>query len=765
LKYLEKKLLFLLMAVLFGYTTVSAAGEPFVVSDIRVEGTQRITPGTVFNYLPIKVGEQIDDERVSDALKALFKTGFFKDISIYREADNVLILVLKERPSIASVNISGNKDIPEEQLKQGLKGAGLAQGEILNRSTLDNVEQELRSQYFSRGKYSVTIDTQVKELESNRVDVSITIDEGDVAEVGDINIIGNAQFDDDTLLEEFEMSTSRDAFFWSSSDQYSKQRLSGDLERLRAFYMDRGYIHFAIESTQVSVTPEMDEIYVTINVTEGELYEVSKVALAGDLILPEEELRELISLEANKPYSLKQITETSARISDALGAKGYAFANVNGIPEIDEAEKKVAVTFFVDPGKRVYVNRINIRGNVKTKDEVLRREVRQMEGGWVDTGKIKRSRTRLERLSYLEGATVETPPVAGTSDQVDVNINVTERPSGSLNLSIGYADDVGLVYNAEVAENNFRGSGNRVDFAFNRSDVRETYKFSYLNPYYTLDGISRGFSLFRETTDTRDLSISNYETEATGATLNYGIPMSEFDRLSIGFGYTDTRLFVGGTPSSLVSEFIDEEGDAFDTLTTELAWTHDTRNKTIFATKGIYSRAGFEVATPGGTLEYYKARYEHRWHQELFAGFSLNTRARVAYGEGYGDLDKLPFFENFFAGGTRTVRGYRSSSLGPRDPDTDDPTGGNLQTVANLELVIPLGEDVKSTQLFAFVDGGNVYNTDVAKFDDSELRYSAGLGLAWLSPIGPLIFNLAEPLNDEPGDRIKRFQFTVGVPF
>ena len=500
----------------------SWAFEPFTVTDIRVEGLQRIAPGTVFSYLPIKTGETFDEQRSAEAVRALFRTGFFKDVRIERE-NGVLVIVVQERPAISSIEITGNKDIESEPLLDSLKDIGFAQGRVFDRSLLEKVEQELERQYFSRGKYGVKITTTVTPLERNRVGIVIAVSEGRAARIKQISIVGNKVFDDETLLEDFQLSTPTLLSFYTGVDQYSKQKLAGDLETMRSYYLDRGYINFSIDSTQVSITPDKKDIYITINVTEGDQYKVKEVRLAGDLVVDPPALFPLVQLNPGDVFSRKRVTDTTTQISEKLGDKGYAFANVNTIPEVDEDKKEVAVTFFIDPGKRVYVRRVNMVGNTRTRDEVLRREMRQMEGGWFSSASVERSRTRLDRLGFFEEVNVETPTVPGTTDQVDVNYSVTERPSGNLLVGLGYSQSSGVLFNASVSQDNFLGSGKRVSVAFNNSDVNTVYSFSYLNPYYTIDGVSRGFGLFYRETDASEANVANYTADTFGGNVTYGV--------------------------------------------------------------------------------------------------------------------------------------------------------------------------------------------------------------------------------------------------
>ncbi|MGZ5609179.1 MAG: outer membrane protein assembly factor BamA, partial [Methylobacter sp.] len=549
--------------------------EEFVVEDIQVRGLQRISVGTVYNYLPVNVGERFSLDNVGPAIKALFKTGFFKDISLEREGSTLIVNVV-ERPSIAKIIFEGNKDLSKDDLTKALKKIGLAEGKVFDQQVLDKVEQELSRQYFSHGKYGLKITTDVSNLTRNRVGIHIKISEGRVAKIKQINIVGNNVFDDETLLRHLELSTSNLLSFYTKDDQYSKQKLQADLETLRSYYLDRGYINFSIESTQVAITPDKKDIYVTINVKEGDVYKLEKVKLAGNLVVDPQELIKLVKVGPEEIFSRKNATETSKAISDRLGDDGYAFANVNMVPEINEAKKTVDMTFFVDPGKRVYVRRINMKGNSKTRDEVLRREMRQMESSWASSSKIERSKTRLERLGYFEEVNVETPPVQGTADQIDVNYTVTEKPSGNLSAGIGFSQTQGIILNANVAQDNVFGSGKRVNVAFNNSSYMTSYQFGFYNPYFTVDGISQGYNLGYTKRNAGQINIANYSTNVMNAGINFGIPLNEFDSLRFDFDAKHTELSTTSFSSTQIQDFINKQGDTFLTFAPAVGWTHDT---------------------------------------------------------------------------------------------------------------------------------------------------------------------------------------------
>ena len=743
----------------------SVHAQAFVVQDIEVEGLERIAPGTVFTYLPLKVGDEFEEKQSAEVIRALYRTGFFENVEL-RRRDDVLVVFVTERPAIADIRFSGNKDIPKDQLEEALQQVGISKGRVFNRSVLERLERELRQQYFARGKYNVKIDVEVDELPRNRVDIDITISEGKVAKIRKVTIVGNEDFDEDDLLDEFESGIPPWWALFSSRDEYSKQKLGGDLERLRSSYFDEGYAEFNIDSTQVAITPDKRDIYVTVNVQEGDQYRIRSVKLAGNLLLPEEELMALVDLEAGDIFARTQVTNSITRITDRLGDEGYAFANVNAIPELDEEAREVDLTLFVDPGKRVYVRRINFQGNHKTRDEVLRREMRQMEAGWYAASQINRSKIRLQRLPYIEDVNIQTRRVPGTDDQVDLDISVVERLAGSFTIGAGYSQSEGVLFNIAVSEDNFMGSGKRVSVQANTSSVNTVYSLSYTNPYHTIDGVSRGFTAFYRETDAEEANVTRYFANRWGGNINYGIPLTEYDYLRYSLGYEDTEIVLATGAAQELQDFITTYGDEYASYKLEASYTHDTRNRTVFADRGNLQRISLETAVPGSDVEYYKLGYNFRQYAPLWDKYlTLSFNATVDHAAEYGDTDAMPFFENYFAGGSRSVRGYKDLSLGPRD-SVNDPLGGTFRTVGSLELLFPppLAPDSRAIRMSVFMDVGQVYE-DYEAFDADELRASYGLGFTWLSPVGPLTFSLAKAFNDQPEDELEEFQFTLGAAF
>ena len=718
-----------------------AFGQSFRVEDIRVEGLQRVSAGTVFAALPVRIGEDMSAAHIQTATRALFRSGFFADIEIARD-EGVLIITVKERPAISEINIEGNKAIKTEDLMTGLVDNGLSEGQIFKRATLEGLSQELQRQYVAQGRYGASVETSVEDLPRNQVRLNIQVDEGSVASIKHINIVGNEEFSDEELGELFELKSTGWLSWISSDDKYSKEKLTGDLERIESHYLDRGYLDFNIDSTQVSISPDKESVYITANITEGEIYTVSEVDLAGDPILPEAQIRRLVLLREETKFSQVLMTTTSDYITKRLGNEGYTFAEVRGIPETNKEDNTVKVTFFIDPGKRAYVRRIEFRGNTKTSDDVLRREMRQMEGGSASSARIEQSKVRLERLGFFKEVQVATNEVPGTADLVDVEYTVEEQPSGSIGASVGYAQGTGLVLGANVSQNNWFGTGKQVAFQVNTSAYQTVYSFNYTDPYFTQDGVSRGFNVFYRQRDYSKINISSYNTDSYGAAVNFGYPISEIERLNFSLGYShlsietgdfavqeivgsprfeedvdwavsneeyldqcfsdaglqqacdlsDVRLPISDFEIDSPDGFVDLNGDDFDNYSFTLSWAKSTLNRGRMATRGSSQRVSLEVSLPGADLEYYKFIYTGQYFKPLTRAFTLRLRTRIGYAESYGSTTELPFFEHFYAGGFGSVRGFKRNTLGPRSTPSEtlselnslisEDADGNLSVVA-----------------------------------------------------------------------------------
>ncbi|MDR4653024.1 MAG: outer membrane protein assembly factor BamA [Nitrosomonas sp.] len=756
------------------------ADESFVVVDIRVEGIQRTEAGTVFSYLPVKVGDTLDTAKATAAVKALYATGFFKDVKLKAES-GVLIVQVEERPAIAQINITGAKAFEKDKLKEGLKQAGLSESRIFSRSMLDRAEQELKRQYISTGKYAVQITTTTTPLERNRVAINFDIKEGRTARIRQISFVGNETFDDKTLRGLFVLTTPGLLTWFTKNDQYSKQKLSADLETVRSYYLDRGYLEFSIESTQVSITPDMQDIYITVNIAEGKQYTVSDINLAGELLVPEEELRKLILLQPGDVFARQKLTESIKLITDRLGDDGYAFANVNAAPDLDPENLQAGFTFFIDPGRRVYIRRINISGNDRTKDEVIRREFRQMEGAWHSTSKINLSRQRVDRLFFFNSVDVETPPVPDAPDQVDVNVRVTEKPTGAVMFGAGFSDREGLILNGSVSQDNIFGTGNHLSLQVNTGRINRVFSASFTNPYFTVNGVSLGFDVYRRNLNTSRLSrVNAFRTTTTGAIMRFGIPIAENDIVSFSAGAEQTSIdtFADSLPRTV--RFVEQFGSTTNNLPVTVSWARDRRDSAIYTTSGTTHRLFAEASVPGADLNYYKVSYNQRTYFPLTQMFTLFLNTEFGIGDGYSGKP-LPFFKNFFAGGNNSIRGYDLNSLGPREgiPNSDRTfaLGASKRLVANLELLFPMPfmKDDRSVRLGAFVDAGTVFDRFKAKYDENGvlvergfsdlMRYSAGISVTWISPMGPLKVSLAKPLNEKPEDNVQAFQFLFGQQF
>jgi outer membrane protein insertion porin family len=867
---------FLAISLMWGLLLANAvsAAENFTVSDIRIEGIQRVSAGAVFAALPINVGDQVDRAIVRGSVRSLFRTGNFEDVKINIDG-TVLVIQVVERPSITEIKIEGNKAIETDSLLKGLEKSGLAEGQVFKRSTLESIRQELSRQYVAQGRYDATVDTDVVAQPRNRVAINITIDEGNTASIRHINIVGNTVYTEEDLLDLFELKTTGFWSWLSSDDKYAKEKLKGDIEKLSSHYLDRGYVQFKVDSTQVSIAPDKESVFITINITEGGIFNVGKVELSGDLILPEEVMRRFVLVQPGELFSQALVTSTEKLMTQRLGNEGYNFAEVKGINDIDAAKKIVNLKFFVDPGKRTYVRRIDTAGNDKTADDVLRREMRQMESAPASSSKIEQSKVRLERLGYFKEAKIDTTPVAGYDDLIDLKYTVEEQPSGSIGASIGFSQDSGIILGANLEQANFLGTGKTIGIGVSKSSYLTSVFFNYTNPYFTPDGVSRGFSVFARKAELDEVNVADYKTDSFGTAINFGYPLSEISQLGFSLGYTHTDITVGqyavqeikasprllnevpelyfdpargaapcrNNPSvpttplqqtlcpiqadnlyALTPGFLDTYGETYDDFPFNINWTQSTLNRGRLATRGASQSVGLEVTTPNSDAEYYKLSYNGQVFVPLTSSFTLRFATELGYGDGYGNMSNgLPFWQNYFAGGFGSVRGYKVNSLGPRstpavayqlgqpivgvnsngDPifafdsdgnpifyyeglnaqdklyttgnlTNDDPFGGNVLMQGTAEILFPLPfiKDDKSIRSSLFLDGGNVFNTDCGETqqncyapDLGQLAYSVGVGVTWITGFGPLSFSLAKPINENEYDETEIFQFSLGTGF
>ncbi|MFT6791143.1 MAG: outer membrane protein insertion porin family [Cellvibrionaceae bacterium] len=867
-----------------------ASSEEYRIEDIQVLGLQRVSSETVFAAIDIEANSVVSDEQLQQAIRDLYRTGLFSEVSVGSN-DNLLIFTVEERPVIASILVTGNSVIEEVPLLEGLKSIGLAEGEIFKPAALDAISKQLNAQYGALGRYSAQIETTASIVSNNQVLIEIDIDEGEVAKIKHINIVGNTQINEDELRGLFSLNTSGTWSWLTGSDKYARERLAGDLERLKSYYLDRGYLQFSITSTQVSLSPDKATVFITVNVDEGERFTVKAVDIAGDPVIPLEELQQLITIETNDIFSQLQVTLTEKAIAQRLANEGYSAVNVSGAPQIDDEEKTVDLTFYIRPGEISYVRRITFSGNTATADHVLRREMRQLEGAPISLRKLEQSRIRLQRLGLFSNVDLSTREVPGSTDQVDIEVTVTEQSTASVDLSLGYSGDNGISLGAGLQHNNWLGSGNTFGFNVQTGETETNYSLNFRNPYYTKDGVSRGISLYYRERDYEDIDISNYATDTAGIKVSFGYPVSETGRLSLGVGFENISVTTGvtpaqeilGTPSlrdddrieeSFITQeqydgiilelgefedtnnngildegdnsvsdadndildfssgdlssigdfpevlrdstqgFLDKYGDTFDTFTLDFGWSNSSLNRAIFPTFGTSQRLSFEVAVPGGDLEYYKLNYSSDWFFPIAESSALRLRGRFGYAEAYGDIDELPFFENFFAGGIGSVRGFEPRSLGPKatpaqsyfvipvdltgnvqntndltyvyiqdedgqllagDADDDVNTlGGNILVEFSAELVFPTPFLKKTDKLRTnlFIDAGNVFSDscgasqrNCGSVDLGKLSIATGFGVQWLSPIGPIVFSYAVPLQEQPFDQTENFQFTLGRNF
>jgi outer membrane protein insertion porin family len=803
--------------------------DPFVASDIRIDGLQRISAGTVFTYLPVEKGDRVTTERVQQSIRALYKTGFFTDVQITRQ-DDILVITVKERPAISKIQLKGNKDLKSEDLLKGLKDIGLSEGEPFDRLSLDRITQELTRNYYDHGKYNVSVKPKVVELDRNRIELSIIIAEGKISKIKQINIVGNKAFTQDQIRSDFESGTSNITSWYSHDDQYSREKLTGDLEKLNSYYLDRGYVDFSVDSTPVSISPDKRAMYLTTNITEGQIFTVSDIKLSGSLVLAEEDMAKLITAKPGEVFSRQKLEKSSQQMTAVLANIGYAFAQVTPVPTVDREKRLVAINFFVNPGKRVYVRNINIKGNHSTQDEVIRREMRQLEGAWYSQAAIDRSKVRLQRLGYFKKVEITTPKVAGSEDQVDVVVTVEETTSGAFTFGLGYSQVYGIVLTASISQNNFLGTGDRASITASKSDFLEKYELSYFQPYLTTDGVGLGYDLSYSKLNQEEANLASYLSDTVAIASYVAIPISESDTVNLQLGINKTKILTSfsgcaaldlngncvtdpatGLPIEAVEnispqpivDYIQQlNHNTFHEWTLQASWAHDTRNKYFNPTHGSLQQFSAEIALPGSTVEYYKLVYKYLQYIPLTQSFTFEGSTTIGYGNTYRaanginpetgapmKVNGLPFFEDFYAGGISDVRSFRDNTLGPygiavgcttaqQDSFCRQPFGGNLKTVASGELIVPTPfvKDDSATRLSWYLDVGNVFNvhnpslgtTGVYNNDGfslSDLRASTGISLHWQAPVGPIVINIGRPIRSKPGDIGETLQFNFGTTF
>ncbi len=748
-----------------------ALAQTFTIKDIRIEGIARTEPGTVLSHLPFQVGDEFTLEKGDTAIHSLYGSGLFRDVRLEQDGD-VLVVMLQERPAVASISTQGIRAFDESAIEQSLRDVGMAEGRIFDHATLDRADQELRRQYLARGYYGVEVKTTVTPVDRNRVRLSIIVDEGEAASIESIRFVGNHVMDDDDLREQMQLSTTGWMSWYSKNNLYSREKLAADIESIRSYYLNNGYLDFKVDSVQVSIAPNKKDIFISINLTEGEQYRISGVELTGDMLGLEDELRPLIEIEDNSIYNAEVINRASTTIVDKLSSLGYAFATATPNPVVT-GTNEAKIVYTIDPGRRAYVRHVNITGNTKTRDEVIRREVRQYEAAWFDSDAVKLSRDRIDRLGYFESVTVEPKQVPGTRDQVDLEVAVVERPTGSISLGAGYSTSDGVILSAGFAQNNIFGSGKAMSVEVNTSDSTRTYAMSLTEPYITPEGISRSISIYDRRVDMDELDLANVEYETKGAAVSWGIPFTELDRVFLGVKWENTAVDLQADSPMRYVNYVNQFGDSPHAVAATIGWSRDSRDNALAPTRGTYQRLSGEVTMPVLDLRYYRLNYQLQHYQPITRDLTLSFNTELGYGDSFGGK-AYPFFKNFYAGGIGSVRGYENSSLGPRDLTDDEATGGNIAFNFSAELLMPLPGADRTLRWFAFFDGGWVWGdtydargmlVDKASVDFSELRYSAGLGVAWISPLGPLKFSIATPIGDKEGDKTERFQFQIGTGF
>ena len=793
-------------------STQLLAFDEFLVSDIRIIGLQRVSTGSIFNVIPISVGDKIDSRKSNDIVKSLFSTEQFDDIQIGKDG-NTLIITVTERPSISAIDISGNKALKTEQLMESLDGVGIKEGEVYKRSTLEKVKSELVRSYASNGRYGAGVEIEEVIKPRNRIEINIEVDEGKSATIKKINIIGNEIYTNEELIDGFELSEGSFFSFLANDNQYSREKLKGDIETLESFYRNRGYLKFSIESSQISLSRDKKSIFITFNINEGDKYKINDVDVVGDIPFEEAIYKDIVESLKDTTYSQAQITGIEEYFINILGNRGYAFAEVAGNPEIDEESNEVKLIFSVQPGNRTYTRKILFTGNNITQDQVLRREMRQFEGAWTSDNAIEAGKVRLERLGYFKEVSVETIPVPGTDDQIDISYSVEEETTGSIGGNIGYSD-FGLMLGFNLQEQNFLGSGNTVGIGINKNIYSEMYNISYMNPYATRDGVSLGYNLYFRETDYGEFNVANYLTNSNGFGAQFGYPISDITRLGFNITYDKTDIDVGSLPAREIYDFVSAEGNIFETLSAQLSWQRVTLNRGLFPTDGASTVLSISSTIPGSDLTYYRLNVRQRYYQPLTQNLVFGFQGELGYLNAYGDTEETPFFQNFYAGGPRSLRGFESNTLGPRSTDApcyefnyaegtcpnlldidgdgeldtpyynpyanqtsryrDAPIGGNIKIEGSLQLIfkLPFIEDQRSLRSAFFFDFGNVFSDNCKEYQINcsepsidDLRYSYGVGLTWITGFGPMSLAIAKPTNAGPRERTEEFQFTVGNVF
>ncbi len=737
-----------------------------MVQDIRIEGLQRVEPGTVFAYLPIKQGDTFTDDKASEAIRALYATGFFNDVRIASEG-GVVVVQVQERPAIGTIDFAGIHEFDKDNLTKALRAVGLSQGRYYDKALVDKAEQELKRQYLTRGFYAAEVTTTVTPIDRNRVGLLFSVVEGPSAKIRQINFIGNKTYSTGTLLSEMQLSTPNWFSWYTKNDLYSKEKLTGDLENVRSYYLNHGYLEFNIDSTQVSISPDKKDMYLTIGLHEGEPYKISGIHLAGNLLDREAELNKLVKIKAGDRFSAEKLQAATKAIVDKLGEYGYAFATVNALPQINQANHTVDLTLQVDPSRRVYVRRINVVGNTRTRDEVVRREMRQLESSWFDSSRLALSKDRINRLGYFTDVDVTTVPVEGTADQVDVDVKVTEKPTGAITLGAGFSSTDKVVLSAGVSQDNVFGSGTSLSVNVNTAKSYRTLAVTQVDPYFTVDGIKRITDVYYRTYQPLYYSTdSSFKIITAGGDLKFGIPFSEVDTVFFGIGFEQDRLDVDDATPQAYKDYVAAFGRVSNNVPLTIGWSRDARDSALIPSRGYFLQANAEYGTPVGSTQYYKTDVQAQYYYSFARGFVLGLNFQAGYGNGLGGKP-YPIFKNYYAGGIGSVRGYEPSSLGPRDKTTNDPIGGSKMVVGNIEVTFPLpgtGYD-RTLRVFTFLDGGNVWGDEGTSIGSNGLRYAYGVGLAWISPIGPLKLSLGFPVTKHEGDQYQKFQFQIGTAF